>query len=67
MSSSCRIEPRKIIRPEDGWASSPAFDVFDDRLAAGYAISMDRLSLEVGKYPEFLAICARVRDRGNLL
>lgn len=62
-----RDEPRKIIRPENGWASSKAFDASDERLAAGYATSMGRLSFEPSKCPEFPAICARVREHGHLL
>jgi hypothetical protein len=60
-------EPRKIVRPEAGWASSDAFDSSNSRLAEGYAISMDRLSLEPSKCPEFSTICARVHEYADLL
>lgn len=62
-----RDEPRKIVRPEAGWATSPAFDASRDRLAGGYAVSMDRLSFEPRRLPDFGAICARVSEHADLL
>lgn len=62
-----RGDPRKIVRPETGWASSPVFNASDDRLAKGYAISMDRLSFEPSKCPDFPAICAKVHEHADLL
>lgn len=59
-------EPRKIVRPRADWASSPAFDPSDDRLAKGYAISMERLSSEPRKCPRFPVICARAREHADL-
>ncbi len=60
-------EARKMIRPVGGWASSHAFDASDARLAEGYASSMERLSFEPEKWPEFSAICARINQQAEFL
>lgn len=60
-------EPEIEVRPESGWASSPAFDECSNRLADGYSSAMDILSFERGKCPEFADICARAHEMAVLL
>lgn len=59
--------PDVEIRPEGGWASSPAFDASNSRLATGYVVSMRRLYLGNDDPPQFAEICARVRAVAHLL
>ncbi len=60
-------EHRKLVRPEDGWASSTAFDASNAYLAEGYTRSMELLSLDPDGCPTFADICARVRANRDLL
>ncbi len=60
-------EPRKMVRPAAGWASSAAFDPSNVRLGEGYARSMKVLSLAPGKYPRFSEVCLRVAEWADLL
>lgn len=59
--------PDVEIRPQGGWARSPAFDAANGRLAAGYAVSMGRLYLGKDDPPQFAEICARVQTVAHLL
>ena len=58
------------LRPNGGWARSPAFALTGDnsrRMRAAYAATMADLYYGAGEPPSFDAVCMRVAELGELL